>query len=142
MFIHEQKIFFEISSKDELRQVASAICKKLNKTKLLLLYGDLGVGKTALCQELIYEITGETDVQSPTFCIVNSYEGNGSSIFHYDLYRVKSAEELFELPLQDDINNGIVLIEWPEIALGILERYEYTKVNILTRGDIRLITID
>lgn len=83
----------------------------------LLLYGDLGAGKTALARSVIRALVGDEklDVPSPTFALVQPYEAKGQSILHADLYRVIDEREVDELGLSDD-PNAIVLVEWPERA--------------------------
>jgi hypothetical protein len=83
----------------------------------LLLYGDLGAGKTALARSIIRALVGDEtlDVPSPTFALVQPYEAKGQTILHADLYRVVDEREVDELGLLDN-PEAIVLVEWPERA--------------------------
>ena len=82
---------------------------------LILLHGELGAGKTALARTIIRTLTGDDtlDVPSPSFALVQPYEGNGHRILHTDLYRIRDPREVGELGLFDR-PDAIVLCEWPE----------------------------
>ena len=81
------------------------------------LEGDLGSGKTALARAFIRSLTGDDeDVPSPTFTLVQTYETPGLAVRHYDLYRIQNPRELDELGLDEALEEGAVLIEWPENA--------------------------
>jgi len=83
---------------------------------VIALYGGLGAGKTTLSRGLISALLGqETEVPSPTYTLVQAYAGPAYEIFHYDLYRLKSQDELAELGW-DETQDGLALIEWPERA--------------------------
>lgn len=93
---------------------------------LVLLYGPIGAGKTVICREIISALCDNIIyVNSPTFNISYTYNTvKGNNIYHYDLYRIKSIRELAELNLEEDLISGICLIEWPEIAMNILNRFK------------------
>lgn len=79
------------------------------------LAGDLGMGKTAFARAFVRSLTspGE-EVPSPTFTLVQTYEGKSGPIYHFDLYRVASPDEAWELGIEEAFAEGIALIEWPE----------------------------
>lgn len=86
--------------------------------KTFLLYGNLGAGKTAFVRGFIRKLTGDKNlsVTSPTFVLSYTYASKtGDEIRHLDLYRLKSAEEIYELDIENAFENCITLIEWPEI---------------------------
>lgn len=82
---------------------------------LILLHGDLGAGKTALARTIVRTLMGDEnlDVPSPSFALVQPYEGNGVSVLHTDLYRIRDPREIDELGLFDR-PESIVLCEWPQ----------------------------
>ena len=119
----------DISNQNSLLDITNKISKLIKKGDNLLLFGELGVGKTTFTRNLINQIQNNfkknnTEVLSPTFNILNEYQINSLTIKHYDLYRIKQQEELENLSLfeeKDDIN----IIEWPEI----LKSYKIKSIN-------------
>lgn len=102
---------------EQTRTWAREFAKTLNAPVTVALHGDLGMGKSEIARTIIQTLRGEsTVVPSPTFTIVQSYDG----ISHFDLYRVNDASELTEIGLSHAIANDITLIEWPEIAGAML----------------------
>ncbi|HEY8964484.1 MAG TPA: tRNA (adenosine(37)-N6)-threonylcarbamoyltransferase complex ATPase subunit type 1 TsaE, partial [Alphaproteobacteria bacterium] len=109
------KAFHGISEAD-LGSVAAEIAPFLKGGGLVTLNGDLGMGKTAFARALIRHLTnaGE-DVPSPTYTLLQTYNAPNMSIWHFDLYRLKSPDEVYELGWEDAVAPGnLVLIEWPE----------------------------
>jgi len=99
------------------RAWAREFAKTLHAPVTVALHGDLGMGKSEIVREIIKTLRGaDTVVPSPTFTIVQNYDG----ISHFDLYRVADASELTEIGLQYAIDNDITLIEWPDIARDML----------------------
>ena len=108
---------FVLSDVEQMRAWARDFAKKLQAPVTVALHGDLGMGKSEIARAIIKTLRGaDTVVPSPTFTIVQSYDG----ISHFDLYRIEDVSELTEIGLQHAIDNDITLIEWPEIALGEL----------------------
>tara|TARA_B100000579_G_scaffold208607_1_gene170387 strand:- start:1426 stop:1872 length:447 start_codon:yes stop_codon:yes gene_type:complete len=110
----------DISSKKKLEEVAKIIKSEIKLGDILFLYGEQGVGKTTFVKHIINNFQSEkneklTEVTSPTFNIMNEYKINDLIIKHYDLYRIKSANDLNDLDLFEDNEKSILLIEWPEI---------------------------
>lgn len=105
----------------DLDIVVKQLLKKL-KTKTILLYGDMGVGKTTLIKNLVKELGSYDEVSSPTFSIVNEYELKNDKIFHFDLYRIKNLEEAYNFGIEDYLDsNHWILIEWPDVVKPILD---------------------
>lgn len=98
----------------DLKNIATKIIASSN-SKTLLFYGKMGVGKTTLIKE-IAKILGVTDeTSSPTFSLVNEYQGTTSKVFHFDFYRIESEEEVYEIGIEDYFYQGAwCLVEWPE----------------------------
>ncbi|MFI0429151.1 tRNA (adenosine(37)-N6)-threonylcarbamoyltransferase complex ATPase subunit type 1 TsaE [Mariniflexile sp. HMF6888] len=104
----------------DLDTVVKQLLKKL-KTKTILLYGDMGVGKTTLIKNIVKELGSHDDVSSPTFSIVNEYELKNDKIFHFDLYRIKNLEEAYNFGIEDYLDSDHwILIEWPDVVKPIL----------------------
>ncbi|MCL4136359.1 UNVERIFIED_CONTAM: hypothetical protein GTU68_057822 [Idotea baltica] len=81
----------------------------------------MGVGKTTLIKALVKVLGSNDDVQSPTYAIVNEYQGIDSAIYHFDLYRINDLEELYNFGFEDYLNeNDWIFIEWPELVSDIL----------------------
>ena len=88
---------------------------------LIYLYGNLGAGKTTLIRGFLRGLGYQQHVKSPSYTLIESYEINGQSIFHVDLYRLQDPHELLNLGLLDEFDgHSVCLIEWPEYAGNIL----------------------
>ena len=99
---------------DDLKSVAERLINVVN-SKTLLFYGEMGVGKTTLIKE-ITALLGVTEVtSSPTFSLVNEYQGTNSSVFHFDFYRIENEEEVYDIGIEDYFyQDAWCLVEWPE----------------------------
>jgi len=109
-----------VKSLDQLNQIALRIITKINKEDCILLFGEIGVGKTTLTRLLINNLQNqnkeeETEVLSPTFNIVYEYEVGRFKIMHYDLYRLKTKKDIQQLGVFEQSVNNIKVIEWAEI---------------------------
>lgn len=108
---------FILNDVNEMRTWAAEFASGLTSPMVVALHGDLGMGKSEIARTVIQTLRGaETVVPSPTFTIVQSYDG----ISHFDLYRVEDSSELAEIGLEHAMQNDITLIEWPEIAQQVL----------------------
>ena len=108
---------FIVSDVNQMRAWAADFAKKLKAPVVVALHGDLGMGKSEIARTVIQTLRGaDTVVPSPTFTIVQSYDG----ISHFDLYRLTDVSELTEVGLLHAMENDITLIEWPEIASDML----------------------
>ena len=110
----------DISSEKKLGEFANNLSSKLKQGDIFFLYGEMGVGKTTFVKFLINNMQLRykkklIEITSPTFNIMNEYDINGLSIKHYDLYRLKSVDELEDLNIFDENEKAILLIEWPQI---------------------------
>ena len=110
----------DLSSEKEIEELASTFLKKIKPGSFIFLYGEIGVGKTTFIRYLINQFQKLnkleiTEVTSPTFNLLNEYQINDFKINHYDLFRLKSTEEIKNLDLFEDNKNIITLVEWPQI---------------------------
>ena len=108
-----------INSLDQLNQISLKIITKIKIEDCILLFGEIGVGKTTLTRALINNLQNqnkenETEVLSPTFNIVYEYEIGEFKIMHYDLYRLKTERDIQQLAIFEQNTNNIKVIEWAE----------------------------
>ena len=135
-------MFNRVIKLDALDSVSANILPLINDNyNLVTLSGDLGAGKTTLVKSLLknFDIV-EDEVTSPTFNILNIYTNSEFQIWHYDLYRLNSAEELFNLNFEEALEQKLVLIEWPEIIAEYLPKIRlHIKIEILNPDDRKYI---
>ena len=133
----------ELSSEKNIEELAGKFLNKIKPGDIIFLYGEIGVGKTTFVRCLVNKFQKEnkleiTEVTSPTFNLLSEYQINQIKINHYDLFRLKSSEEIINLDLFGDSKNSITLIEWPQMIKekpkNLIELYfEYEK-NHQTRS--------
>jgi tRNA threonylcarbamoyl adenosine modification protein YjeE len=99
----------------EVEALARRLARLLRRGDVVALWGDLGAGKTVFARALIQARAGRPiEVPSPTFTLVQTYSVIDLEIWHFDLYRLKRADEIYELGFEDALSDGVILIEWPE----------------------------
>ena len=105
----------EIDSLSELKDVAQEVVESLEGRTVVLLRGEMGAGKTTLISRIAAYLGAEDTVTSPTFALVNQYEGSECRIYHFDFYRIEEIEEVFDLGYEEYFYSGdLCLVEWPE----------------------------
>lgn len=120
--------------------LAADIAKTLRAGDVILLHGELGAGKTTFTKGLAKALGIEETVTSPTFNYVKEYQGGRLPLFHFDMYRVSDADEVYELGLEEYFyRGGVVVVEWNKFD-GI-ERPIEVSIRSLG-GDVREIEID
>jgi tRNA threonylcarbamoyladenosine biosynthesis protein TsaE len=129
----------QIKTLNETNGLAKQIAQNLSIGQVITLKGTLGAGKTYFTSCLINALLckynkSETNVLSPTFNIVKEYRLNNFSVYHFDLYRLKNKNELYELDIENAFENGISIIEWPEIAEDIIYN-KYLEIEIKIVGE-------
>ena len=95
-------------------RLAARLAAALRPGDVVGLVGALGAGKTELARAVIGALGGPTEVPSPTFTLVQTYELDGLTVWHFDLYRLAAPEDALELDIEDAFADGVSLIEWPE----------------------------
>lgn len=122
-------------SEEQTRKLGGKLAEKLNDSDIVAFYGELGSGKTQFIKGICSWLGVKDVVNSPTFVIVNEYvTGKGKQVFHFDLYRMKTVEEVIDIGFDDYINKGLILIEWPELIEAILPQ-ETKKICLSHYGD-------
>lgn len=116
----------------DTEKIGAKIASKLNGTEVIALFGGLGMGKTAFTRGLSSALGVTDGVTSPTFALVNEYHGK-YNIYHFDMYRVTSWEDLYSTGFFDYIDNGILVIEWSENIKGALP--ENTVRITISKGE-------
>ena len=105
----------EIDSLSELKNVAREVIESLEGRTVVLLRGEMGAGKTTLISRIAAYLGEEDTVTSPTFALVNQYEGSECRIYHFDFYRIEEIEEVFDLGYEEYFYSGdLCFVEWPE----------------------------
>lgn len=127
---------FKLCTLCDTSALAEKLAPRLKPGDVVALHGGLGAGKTTFARALIRALLDQdTDVPSPTYTLVQTYEGPSFPIFHFDLYRLEVPEEVRELGW-DETQTGLALIEWPDQAGPYLPRWRLDlRLEIL--GDIR-----
>ena len=148
MPIATSSVKIDLSSENKTEELAVKISKKLEPGDIVFFYGEMGVGKTTFIKYLIREFQKvnklkQTEITSPTFNLLNEYQISKIKINHYDLFRLKSNQEVKNLDLFTDTQNTITLIEWPQIIkekpknlIEFIFEYEenYEKRIVYIRG--------
>ena len=106
-------------SAEETERIGERLAAKLKGNEVIALFGGLGMGKTAFTRGLARGLGFSNGVSSPTFALVNEYRGN-VNIYHFDMYRVQSWDDLYSTGFFDYIDNGVLVIEWSENIEGVL----------------------
>ena len=112
----------------ELEKASNFVLKNVSRD-IILISGEVGTGKTTLIKEYCKLIGVEEIVNSPTYTLINEYQNKSGKIVHMDLYRVEDVKEINELGLFEYLDKNIVIIEWPEIILKMID-IKYSLINI------------
>ena len=134
----------EIESLSELPKVAEAGLGELRGRSVVLFRGPIGAGKTTLISRIAAALGAEDTVTSPTFALVNQYEGEGGRrIYHFDFYRINNVEEALDLGYEEYFYSGeLCLVEWPEKIEPLLPEDAMTVTITVGEDEHRCFTID
>lgn len=134
----------EIESLSELPKVAEAVLGELRGRSVVLFRGPMGAGKTTLISRIAAALGAEDTVTSPTFALVNQYEGEGGRrIYHFDFYRINNVEEALDLGYEEYFYSGdLCLVEWPEKIEPLLPEDAMTVTITVGEDKHRRFTID
>ena len=126
------KTEYKSDSVDDLKEVAKKLISDFSDKRVILFYGEMGVGKTTLIKVLCQQLGVEEPTNSPTFSIVNEYLSNqNKTIYHFDFYRIEKEEEVFDMGYEDYFyDNSYCFIEWPEKIPNLLPP-DAVKVKIM-----------
>lgn len=121
------KVYKSYSYEDTLK-IGEEIAQSLNGTEVIALFGGLGMGKTALTTGIAKGLECTDCVSSPTFALVNEYHGR-CNIYHFDMYRISSWDDLYSIGFFDYLDTGVLVIEWSENIENALPD-EYIRITI------------
>lgn len=130
---------------DDLPRVAADLIQRFGADHIYTLEGNLGAGKTTLVAEIAKQLGVTEPTSSPTFSILNQYEGTAGRIYHLDCYRLKSIEEALDAGLEEIVNEAgaTVFIEWPEVIEPLLPSgVTNLRLEHSPTGGSRQLTID
>ena len=134
-----QKYIVNLDDLEHTKNLAVSFASQVSNGSVILLKGDLGSGKTTFAQFFIYEVCGIKDVvTSPTFNLVHQYKSANFDLWHFDLYRLKTVEEVYEIGLEDALKYGVVIIEWPELIEDILKVSNKMTINFQNSSNHRI----
>lgn len=125
---------------DNIEETAQIILEKLTH-KVVFFYAEMGCGKTTLIKALSKELGVPNITSSPTFSLVNEYrsETSGDTIYHFDLYRLKTTEEAYDMGIEEYLDSGHwCLIEWPEKIESLTEDRSVISIEVLKDGTRKL----
>lgn len=130
---------FRIKKIEDWQKVVDEIMPQLQHN-ILLLKGNLGAGKTTFTQFLLKKLGSNDEVSSPTYAIVNEYHSPKGNIFHFDLYRMKNIDEVYDIGMEEYLDNAFLcIIEWPQIYEEELADFPHHEMKIENLGDERVI---
>ena len=132
----------KIQNLDTIREAARKFIRLIGERRVIAFYGKMGSGKTTFIKALCEELGVNDVITSPTFAIVNDYTANEESIYHFDFYRIKKLEEVYDMGFEEYLYSGnYCFIEWPELVEPLLPD-DTLRVSISEQPDgSRLITM-
>ncbi len=125
----------KIQDLEHISEAAKQFVDQIGSHKVFAFYGSMGAGKTTFIKAVCEELGVEDVITSPTFAIVNEYTGKEGTIYHFDFYRIKKLEEVYDMGYEDYFYSGaLCFIEWPELIEEVLPD-DAVKVSITEKED-------
>ena len=123
----------------DTQKLGENFSKEIKSGDIILLYGDLGAGKTTLIKTLVKRLGSADNVSSPTFSLINEYKTDaGASIFHLDLYRLKDENEAYDIGIEELLEtDSLKLIEWPQKINSLLDDEVHSARIFSTKDNVR-----
>ena len=119
---------------EHIREAAREFIENMGESRVFAFYGKMGAGKTTFVKAVCEELGVKDVITSPTFAIINEYEGD-ETIYHFDFYRIKKLEEVYDMGYEDYFYSGaLCFIEWPELIEEILPD-DAVRVSITEQAD-------
>ena len=123
---------------EELKQASDYVLKNIN-SKILLVCGEVGSGKTTLIKEICKQLKVEDTVTSPTYTLINEYNANDGLVIHMDLYRIENSEDINDLGLFEYFDNKFIIIEWPEKIMNDLDcNHSVLKIDLINVNERKI----
>ena len=126
-----------INNLEDINQAARRFVENMGRSRVFAFYGKMGAGKTTFIKAVCEQLGVNDVITSPTFAIVNEYtsETSGETIYHFDFYRIKKIEEVYDMGYEEYFyGGGLCFIEWPELVEDLLPE-NATKVTIGENAD-------
>ena len=122
-------------SLDDLDLISQKILQSAN-VDVFLFFGEMGVGKTTLIKALVKQLGSKDIVSSPTYSLVNEYLASDKPIYHFDFYRIKSIDEVYDMGFEDYLSqDAFILIEWPELIESLWpEHFVQVDLKLAEKG--------
>ncbi len=114
---------------NNLNEVAQSLIEN-QKNNTYLFFGEMGVGKTTLIKAVVKQLGTEDHVSSPTYALVNEYQTKDKPVYHFDFYRIKDIEEVYDIGFEDYLaQDAYILIEWPELIKDLWPEH-FVRVDL------------
>lgn len=134
--MRNEEMEIRITDIDHIREAAREFIEHIGERRVFAFYGKMGAGKTTFVKAICEELGVDDVITSPTFAIINEYETpSNSPIYHFDFYRIKKLEEVYDMGYEDYFYSGaLCFIEWPELIEDILPD-DAVRVSIAEQED-------
>ena len=125
----------KIENIDHIREAAREFITQMGDRTVFAFYGNMGAGKTTFIKAVCEELGVDDVITSPTFAIINEYQAREATVYHFDFYRIKKLEEVYDMGYEDYFYSGaLCFIEWPELIEELLPE-DAVKVSIKEKED-------